>query len=117
MCQQEWDKCKATYHTYLPPSLDSCPTEETICDVEEEDEDCTGNKCVICLSEEGAGPCMVVEGVDSESDCESLVGCELPDGSLRFDLTEEECEEVAGACTADCEGQSCRSVDGLGGCV
>ena len=78
---------------------------------------CEGDEyqCVICLSEWDS--CTLVEGVDTEEECARLVACEVPGGGMRYDLTEEQCLNL-GECSSLCDGQSCRSVDGLKGtCV
>ena len=108
--------CKAPVRTYIPPSLDACPIDETVCSAEPPapvvGDDCSGFTCALCLSD--TAPCTIVEGITTEEDCNNVVACELPDGSFRYDLTADQCENVAGACTADCAGQSCRSLDGDG---
>ena len=104
------------------------------------DDTCDGYVCALCLSE--TEPCVIVDGVTSEEDCERffyshfyylflsfrslncltlhplsprLTACELADGSFRYDLSRQECEDLIGECTSDCAGQSCRSLDGVGG--
>ena len=60
---------------------------------------------------------MVLSNVTSEEECSLLGACELADGSVRYDLTSTECMDTQGACTAECNGASCRPEDGIGACV
>ena len=49
-----------------------------------------GSYCVYC-PENGDLPCQKADNFDNENDCNGGVACELPDGSVVFTLTEEEC--------------------------
>ena len=73
-------QCLNTYHSYVPPSLSSCPLSQTSCNIEGT-ENCDGFECVVCLKDED--DCMTVEGVGSEEECRDVVGCEMSDGTIR----------------------------------
>ena len=81
-------QCLDSYQLYIPPSLSSCPTSQTSCNVESQTEqpleECSGYECVVCYSANPSDPCVVVDGVSTEEDCLQLVGCEMPDGTVRF---------------------------------
>ena len=86
-------------------------------------------------------PCTEVPNFTNEDDCRGGVACELPDGSVSFEFTEEECRFIffyflwsfllnfwfyvlnlfyrqqGKGCSTDCPGNSCESVYLLsGGC-
>ena len=88
MCRTPTDgsECFDSYHKLIAPSESECPTDETICSfshVSSTSGDCEGDEfqCVSCLSVDS---CTVVEGVDTEEECERLVACELVGGGIRF---------------------------------
>ena len=65
--------------------------------------------CVYCPAD-GSLPCTNLPQFTNEDECNAAVACELPDGSLDFSLTEEECSQQGEGCTQDCVGNSCESI-------
>jgi len=61
--------------------------------------------CGIC---DNPYTCALVPGLSSEQVCEETLVCVLPNGSLLYDLTEEQCSSY-GECSVLCPGASCRS--------
>lgn len=96
-------------------SQSSCEAENTTCNVENiEVDDCEEFVCAYCPH---GGDCVAVLNVTSVEQCSLLGACELSDGSVRYDLTSIECMDTQSACTAECNGASCRPWNGIGACV
>ena len=78
--------------------------------------ECNGDfECAYCPDPTSEDDCIIVPGISSQSECDSVVACEIPGGGVRFDLTAQECEEAFSSCSAKCKGQSCRSYKDLSG--
>jgi len=119
-CRLRDDICRLSYQSCITQRWETatqsaCTALNSTCSVSNAP-NCTGEYvCSYCPG--GSSSCVIVPGVTSESECSSLVACELKDGSIEY-VTEEQCSQTFGTCTSDCIGQSCRSFDGLSGvCV
>lgn len=51
----------------------------------------------------------------TEEQCRTATVCELPDGTLEFGLSEEECHARNAQCSVRCAGESCRSYSDMAG--
>ena len=67
--------------------------------------------CAYCIP---SGACISDPLIDTEAECLSSTACELRDGTIRFDLSIDECLAQS-YCTVDCPGQACRSLYGFYG--
>jgi len=65
---------------------------------------CTGNfVCAFCRDAAGLD-CVLNPLATNEAACNDAVVCELPDGTVRFDLTEAQCLQTDESCTTQCSG-------------
>mmetsp|Transcript_40661 Transcript_40661/g.56506 ORF Transcript_40661/g.56506 Transcript_40661/m.56506 type:complete len:1260 (+) Transcript_40661:1007-4786(+) len=111
-CRQNNTDCRAEckkLYTYEPLDEGSCEENECIlssgaCDDE--------FYCMYCPSNGTA--CTIMPGLDLAA-CGTSYACELPDGEVVFDLTEEECRNAGFGCSSDCFGASCQSFSGMEG--
>ena len=117
-CRQSSPQCYKTCeprYEFYESSETECTSSSTVCPVSGipgGGGECEGSYCVYCPGGDEEN-CQYVEG--DEDFCENTIACELKDGSVVFGLSEAECNEQSGYCSIDCQGESCRSLDGLDG--
>ena len=99
--------CEPSYDLVLS-SEEECTAASIVCPVTGLSDECDESHCVYCPGGEGED-CINVPG--DQDFCENTVACELQDGQIVFDLSEEECTALTGSCSVDCFGESCRSLD------
>ena len=120
-CKFPTEQCYELCDVLLEPSFflsaEQCPYLDLACTVDTTD--CVGQfVCAYCRPGSSA-PCVQIPGVLTQAECDSVVGCELPGGELRFDLTAEECTATATSCSVRCKVEpECSSYnDTVGSCT
>ena len=109
-----YEKCQPKF-TWDISTLYTCPSTYT-CNVDMPAEQCNGDfVCAYCPPSAFATQCVHLPDIDTPEKCSTATVCELANGEFVVGLSEDECLQTQGSCSADCEGEMCMSLTQLPG--